>query len=352
MSLTDLLNSLPHFEDEEILKAFIKGHSILNTRGYKTPICSISGGSDSDIMLDIVHRLDTEKKVHYVWFDTGLEYQATKNHLEYLEKRYDITIERERAIKPIPATCKEYGQPFLSKYVSEQIGRLQKHGFKFEDKPFEILAAEYPDGVSSVKWWCNKYTEKNGFEKVSRYDIGYNQHLKEFLVENPPIFKISSKCCSYAKKNVSKVVEKRLNADLSIVGVRQAEGGIRATAYKNCYSCDGDKIDQWRPVFWFKDDTKRAYEKAFNIKHSDCYEVYGFTRTGCCCCPYGREIEHELQTTEQFEPKLFKAVSNVFKESYEYTRKYKEFYKEQEAKAEQIEGQMSIYDYEEFNPTK
>lgn len=55
--------------------------------------CSISGGADSDIMLDIVSRLDTEKKVHYVFFDTGIEMNATLKHLNYLEDRYGIKID-------------------------------------------------------------------------------------------------------------------------------------------------------------------------------------------------------------------------------------------------------------------
>ena len=48
---------------------------------HENVACSISGGADSDIMLDIVNRLDTEKKVHYVFFDTGIEMRATLKHL-------------------------------------------------------------------------------------------------------------------------------------------------------------------------------------------------------------------------------------------------------------------------------
>ena len=95
MSLTDVLNSLPNFKSDEIIKAFIKGYSIINNSMYEHPICSISGGSDSDIMLDLIYRIDEQKKVTYVWFDTGLEYKATKEHLKYLEDRYQIKIQRE-----------------------------------------------------------------------------------------------------------------------------------------------------------------------------------------------------------------------------------------------------------------
>ena len=96
MSLASVLNNLPDFKSDEIIKSFVKGYSIINNSMYKHPSCSISGGSDSDIMLDLIYRIDEQKKVTYVWFDTGLEYKATKEHLKYLEERYGIEIRRER----------------------------------------------------------------------------------------------------------------------------------------------------------------------------------------------------------------------------------------------------------------
>lgn len=72
-------------------------------------------------------------EVHYAFFDTGLEFAATKRHLEYLEQKYGITIERYRAKIPVPLGVKKYGVPFLSKKISNNIQRLQKHGFKWED---------------------------------------------------------------------------------------------------------------------------------------------------------------------------------------------------------------------------
>ena len=66
--------------------------SKINDDKYKNILCSISGGSDSDIMLDIIWRCDKDNKITYVWFDTGIEYQKTKEHLLYLEEKYNITI--------------------------------------------------------------------------------------------------------------------------------------------------------------------------------------------------------------------------------------------------------------------
>ena len=77
---------------------------------------SISGGSDSDIMADMIFKLDTEKKAEYIFMNTGLEYEATKRHLKDLENKYGIKIKEIKATKPIPMACKEHGLPFLSKW--------------------------------------------------------------------------------------------------------------------------------------------------------------------------------------------------------------------------------------------
>ena len=113
--------------------------------------------------------------------------------------------------------------------------------------------------------------------------------------------------------------------ELNIFGVRKSEGGIRSAAYKNCYdNTDGD-YDNYRPIFWYRDQDKIDYENAYGIVHSKCYTEYGLKRTGCVGCPYGRDFENELEVVQKYEPKLYKAVCNIFKDSYEYTRKYKAF---------------------------
>lgn len=114
--------------------------------------------------------------------------------------------------------------------------------------------------------------------------------------------------------------------DLNIVGIRKAEGGARQTAYKNCFSEASEKhIAQYRPIFWFKNNDKEQFNNHYEICNSDCYNVWGLPRTGCSGCPYALDIEHELEAVRQYEPKLYKALINVFGESYEYTRKYREF---------------------------
>ena len=310
-----LVDTAPNLE---ILNSFLVTEAKLQKS--RKAVCSISGGSDSDIVADICANIDTEGKVTYVFFDTGLEFQATKAHLDDLENKYGIKIHREKAVKPIPLCCRQYGIPFLSKQVSEFIERLQRHNFDWSDRSFEELYAEYPNCKVALKWWCNKWGEK------SKFNIDYNKGLKQFMILNPPNFKISNKCCHFAKKLVAKKFKQKGGFDLSIQGVRKAEGGARSSAYKNCFTPAKDNtIDEYRPVFWYKQDTKEAYKKQYNITYSDCYEVWGLPRTGCSGCPYARDIDYELAAVEKYEPKLYKALIKVFGKSYEYTRRYKEF---------------------------
>lgn len=299
----------------------MRAWSKVNDQRYAHELCAISGGSDSDVMLDIIYKCDKNNKVDYIWYDTGLEYQATKDHLEYLKSKYNIDIKVVRAIKPIPIVCREYGQPFLSKRVSDYMSRLQRHNFKWENESFEMLYRRYPKCKTALKWWCNENGENSSF------NIKRNKWLKEFIMENPPTFKISFMCCEYAKKKPAKEYLKNNKYELNITGLRKAEGGLRATVYKNCFSENIGSHDEYRPLFWYKDSDKKEYENAYNIEHSKCYTEYGLPRTGCAGCPFGRDFENELEVIQKYEPKLYKAVNNIFGNSYEYTRKYREFVK-------------------------
>ena len=92
MSVEQMLELFSGDENRTIQDAFRKLHANLKFRAERT-VVAISGGSDSDVMLDMVRALEPEKnypeaKLFYVWFNTGLEYTATKQHLDYLEEKY------------------------------------------------------------------------------------------------------------------------------------------------------------------------------------------------------------------------------------------------------------------------
>ena len=326
-SITELLTDCP--QNQIIGDNLVKAWTKINNSTYENIICAISGGSDSDIMLDICWRCDINNKTKYLWFDTGLEYEATKSHLLILQQKYNIEIIRCKAIKSIPTSCQEYGQPFLSKRISDFISRLQSHNFQWEDEPLDVLLKRYCTWSESkqdyigckgaLMWWCNSWGEH------SQFNIARNKWLKEFIIQNPPHFKISDKCCHYAKKNVAAKYIKENNVDLNIMGVRKFEGGQRSTAYKSCFDTNDNKYDNYRPLFWYKNEDKICYEEHYGVEHSRCYTEYGLKRTGCAGCPFGRDFEFELEVIKKYEPKLYKAVNHIFEDSYQYTRQYKEF---------------------------
>lgn len=309
--------------NDVIKDSILKADRIINDAKYEVVLVSISGGSDSDDILDICWHVDRNKKCKYIWFDTGLEYKATRQHLDYLENKYNIQIIREKPIIPIPLSCKEYGEPFVSKLVSSHIHVLQNRGFQFTDEPYEELVKKYSRCTDALKWWCN--SRRLG-DKDSWYDISRNRYLKEFMIANPPTFTISAKCCDYAKKKVSSKADLKYDADLEVTGVRKAEGGVRTlnAKYRTCFSEEKD-VDTFRPIWWWSDSDKEEYEKCMGITHSDCYKVWGFIRTGCVGCPFNRKIEDDLLKVNRYEPNMYKAACNIFKNSYEYTKKYKEF---------------------------
>jgi 3'-phosphoadenosine 5'-phosphosulfate sulfotransferase (PAPS reductase)/FAD synthetase len=180
-------------KDLHIEDALFKTPQVLEK--FNSIAVGISGGADSDVVLDMIVRSGCDlSKVHFIFSDTGLELQATKNHLDELEKKYGVKIERIRAVKSIPTCCKDHGQPFLNKVVSMHIERLQSRGFKWEDEPFEVLVERYPHTISSLKWWCNK-------NPGVKFNIMNNKWLKEFLISTPPNSEYLSVAVSTPRRN-------------------------------------------------------------------------------------------------------------------------------------------------------
>lgn len=197
------LNAAP--ENELIRNTMKKADLLLNS--YKNPVCSVSGGSDSDVMLDLLERVRGNRKVTYVFFDTGIEYRATLRHLDDLESKYGIEIVRRKAKKPVPVGCKEYGVPFLSKRDAMYIDRLQNKGFQFEDKKFDELTEKYPNCISALKYWCNWH------EGTSKFSIKVHAGLKEFMVSTPPRICYFEQVLQWCEERYSKGILKGTKFD-------------------------------------------------------------------------------------------------------------------------------------------
>lgn len=313
-----------------IVDAIAKIDSIMQEYAGKTIYVAYSGGSDSDIVLHLLRLAGYE--VPAVIYDTGLEYQATWDHVEYM-RSLGFQIEKIKAKRPVPTSNKIYGHPFVSKRVSDMLERLQQHHFDFQvdgPKSFDELYQKFPRCKAVLRWWCNDFPDV-------RTNISQNKHLKEFLIEYGLPFKVSGKCCDGAKKMPIKDFAKDKAIDLMLLGLRKAEGGARMTAYKSCVLPKGKySYAMFLPIFWWKQEDKRLFEMVMKIQHSACYSTYGLARTGCAGCPFGRNFEEELVAIDQYESKLSKGIRSIFDRSYEWTRLYREFQKTMNCEAKEV----------------
>lgn len=285
-----------------------------------------SGGSDSDIVLHLMRELGYEIKA--VFYDTGIEWQATKDHVAKMVER-GFSIETIKAYRPIPTSNKQFGHPFINKRASDYLERLQKHNFDFQAHgalPFDVLYKMYPRCKSALQWWTSTHGEG------SHYNISRHKYLREFLTEFGLPFKVSGKCCDGAKKLPMKNYCKEHGIQLVLMGVRRAEGGSRVGAYKNCFSPPGQRgYALFLPILHWSHAMKGWYQTTRNIEHSACYQTYGLKRTGCAGCPFALDFDKELTLVSNFEPKLASGITKVFSPTYEWTRRYKQYVKDRDA---------------------
>lgn len=290
-------------------------------REHPNAICSYSGGADSDIMIDLIEQ--TRKAfdlptVKYVFFNTGLEMKATKDHVKRTAEKYEVEIE-------------EYD--------------------KAEDKAAkrQELRERYPKCESVINFLCCCNTAGEPRPNIQLV-INSSKYMRDFIAEYPPDFKISAKCCDYCKKQVAHNVQKAY--EMVITGERRDEGGMRSVPRKDntalCFSETASGQFRLRPLYYVSDKDKTWYKERYGIRYSDAYEVYGLTRTGCCGCPISYKAVEDLEKIGKYEPNVVKAAWNIFGKSYTYRMQYND-YKQKRRNAEKVEasitGQMSLEDF-------
>lgn len=338
---------------------------------HPNAICSYSGGADSDILIDVIERARNIfglPPVKYVFFNTGLEMKATKDHVKATAEKYGVEIETVRPKTNIVMASRKYGIPFVSKIMSAGLSEWQKKDVPLsvaqeydqaEDKEAKRaeLRERYPKCESVLNFLCccnSKGEPRPNIQLV----INSSKYMRDFIGEYPPDFKISADCCTYCKKNVAHQIQKGF--DMVITGERRDEGGMRSVPRKDntslCFTETSSGQYRLRPLYYVSDADKAWYKEYYGLRYSDAYEVYGLTRTGCCGCPISYKAIADLELIRPYEPNLVKAAWNIFGESYEYRQKYNAYKAERMArekaekkKAEQeaVQG-MSFFDSEDF----
>ena len=330
----------PDYADYPAPKKFQTIQSIVAKHLTEHPnaICSYSGGSDSDIMIDLIERtreLFCLPPIKYAFFNTGLEMKATKDHVKATAKKYGVEITEYMPKKNIVRATREHGIPFVSKIMSAGLSEWQKKGVPLsiadeyaaaEDKEAkrQELRERYPKCESVINFIC--YCNSKGEQKKCRQlTINSSRYMKDFIAKYPPDFKISNKCCDYCKKDIAHKVEKGF--EMIITGERAQEGGLRslASAGTGCFSEKSNGQYRFRPLYYVSDADKAWYKEYYGIRYSDAYEVYGLTRTGCCGCPISYKAVDDLEKIKPFEPQVVKAAWNIFGKSYDYRKKYNEY---------------------------
>ena len=336
---------------------------IIMTRLKQHPnaICSYSGGSDSDIMIDLIETArkiaPSLPKVKYVFFNTGLEMKAIKDHVKETATKYGVEIEECRPKINIVTASRTYGIPFVSKIMSQGLDEWQKKGVPLSiaqeyenatDKAAKRkeLKERYPKCESLINFICCCNAQGEPRPNIQLV-INSSKYMRDFIEEYPPDFKISAKCCDYCKKQVAHNVQK--NYEMIITGERRDEGGMRSVPRKDnttlCFTETASGQYRLKPLYYVSDKDKAWYKEEFGIKYSDAYEVYGLKRTGCCGCPISYRAVDDLEMIGKYEPNVAKAAWNIFGKSYLYRQKYNEYKAQRMAEGDMIRGQMNIFDF-------
>ena len=353
----------PPYADYEAPEKFQAIQSIIAKRLIEHPnaICSYSGGADSDIMIDLIERTRTLfdlPSITYVFFNTGLEMKATKDHVKAVAEKYGVNIQTVRPKISIVQASRKYGIPFVSKIMSGGFEEWQKKGIPLtiadeyaaadnkQEKRAE-LSKRYPHCESLINFLC--CCNRDGDPRPNiQLVINSSKYMLDFIKEYPPDFKVSAKCCDYCKKQPAHNIQK--GYEMIITGERRDEGGMRSVPRKDCTTmCFTETSSgqyRLRPLYYISDNDKAWYKEYYNIRYSDAYEVYGLTRTGCCGCPISYKAIDDLEKIKPYEPNVVKAAWALFGKSYQYRLKYYEYKKERmqkEAEAKKvIDGQLTF----------
>ena len=332
----------PQYADYPAEQKFEAIKSIIARRLREHPkaICSYSGGSDSDIMIHLieqVRKIYSLPPVDYCFFNTGLEMDATKRHVRETAQKYGVEIREYRPKKNIVQATREYGQPFVSKIMSQGLSGVQRKGIPLsiadeyanaEDKVAkrQELRERFPKCESEINFLCCCNSAGEPRPNIQLV-INSSKYMLDFIRENPIPFRVSNKCCDICKKHVAHEVQK--GYEMVITGERRAEGGMRSVPRKDnttmCFAETADGSFRLRPLYYVTDADKTWYKEYYGIRYSDAYEVYGLERTGCCGCAISARAVEDLEKIRPYEPNVVKAAWSIFGDSYRYRAAYNEY---------------------------
>ena len=126
----------PDYADLDSPEKFQAIIGIIGTRLRQHPnaICSYSGGSDSDIMIDLIEtarHLFGLPEIKYCFFNTGLEMKATKDHVKEVAEKYGVDITEYRPEKILLLRQGNMGYRLYRKLCHQQWIQYKRKGYRF-----------------------------------------------------------------------------------------------------------------------------------------------------------------------------------------------------------------------------
>lgn len=267
----------------------------INKYGEENFYLSFSGGKDSTIVHYLLDQALPGNKIPRVFINTGIEYQMIVDFVKGLAAKDDrfIILQPTQAIKPM---LEKYGYPFKSKQHSHNVMVYQNSGIGLSVKRYLGIIE------SNTKFRCPK----------------------SLLYHFTPDFKIklSDNCCRKLKKEPIHKWEKASNRHIAITGMRNSEGGERASI-KGCILTDKQgNVKRFHPLIKVDEEWENWFVQQYQIKLCELYQPpFNFKRTGCKGCPFSLDLQEQLEKMELYLPNERRQCEMIWKPVYDEYRR-------------------------------
>lgn len=295
-----------------------KIQQIIGQYGEENFSISFSGGKDSTVLSALIDMALPDNKIPRVYANTGIELNMIRDFVLELQKTDDriVVIKPKTSIKQM---LEQEGYPFKSKAHAKWVDYYQRNG---RTQSIENYLAS-PNRDKDIFRTC---------PKILQYQFSDTNKLR-----------ISDKCCLRLKEEPLHVWAKENHKPYEIVGIMRSEGGRRAGT--QCLAFHGNKLKQFHPLAPMSKEWEEWFIDTFKVKICDIYKPpYNFPRTGCKGCPFALHLQEELDVLEKFFPSEKKQCEMIWQPVYKEYRRLG--YRLKPLEDEQLEGQMSIFDYE------
>ena len=278
------------FDRMEVIRT-VNGKHDLESNAY----ISFSGGKDSTVLHHLVDLALPGNRIPRVFIDTGIEYKAIRDFVLDLASK-DDRFQIIKPTKPIKGVLETYGYPFKSKQHSHNLAVYQHSGM---GRSVERYLGTIE---SNTKFRCPKSL--------------FYQFTDEFQL------KVSDQCCLRLKKNPVHKWEKENGRRIAMTGMRQAEGGERASI-KGCILTDKNgNVSKFHPLLVVSDEWEDEFVREREITLCFLYyEPFNFKRTGCKGCPFALDLQEQLTVMELYLPNERKQCELIWGKVYDEYRR-------------------------------